>query len=106
METQQELIDTFIKKWSSWYCLEKQADLLMKAMKREIEEIIEAGQPQEITKSYGLCKNCKHYKEDIEYDKVGSCTNAKVMGDKLIFNYCEAFFISEDFGCINYENKT
>ena len=52
------------------------------------------------------CKDCKYFKYDTEYGNqgYGSCGNDEVMFQKIIFNYCDEFYITDDFGCIFFES--
>ena len=53
------------------------------------------------------CKDCEYFKYDPEYGSqgYGYCNNDKVMGQTIIFDYCEAFFIIDNFGCIFFKSK-
>lgn len=53
------------------------------------------------------CRECKFYKEDIDKDGWGDCTNLLVRGrlGAIYIKYCEEFNISEHFGCIYAERK-
>lgn len=52
----------------------------------------------------GLCKDCKHFKYSEDYNNVGDCKHPK-FNEGIVFNHCDDMYVSEDFGCINYESE-
>jgi hypothetical protein len=50
------------------------------------------------------CKDCKHFEYSENYNNVGDCNHPK-FNEGIIFQYCDDMYVSEDFGCINYESK-
>ncbi len=58
-----------------------------------------------ITKEIGQCKNCKYFKEDFEYTGMGSCNNMTVYSNMLIMNHCDMFLISNEFGCLYWQEN-
>ena len=54
------------------------------------------------------CAKCRYYHKDPEYNKLGDCGNSEVRGSnaKIILNYCNEFYIADDFGCIYFEKRS
>jgi len=52
----------------------------------------------------GLCKDCKHFEYSQDYNNVGDCNHPK-FSEGIMFNHCDDMYVSEDFGCINFESK-
>jgi len=46
-----------------------------------------------------ICKECKFFKPDFEYDGLGTCQNDEAT-DKIILGHVDMFLFSEEFGCI------
>lgn len=69
--------------------------------KESVPAETQVSQPSELT-CEKLCKNCKCFKRSQDYNNVGDCEHPK-FSDGIIFSHCDDMYVSEDFGCINFE---
>lgn len=52
-----------------------------------------------------ICRDCKWYACEYEFDIKKNCTNQK-MWDCFCWFYCDSFYLDdENFGCIFWEKK-
>ena len=53
------------------------------------------------------CEYCKYFKYDSEYESqgLGRCDNDEVMQQRIMFENCDEFYITDDFGCIFFEKN-
>lgn len=60
--------------------------------------------PVEPGVSHATCGNCKHYKPSEYLSELGDCKHPKFSENIILYN-CDDMYVSQDFGCINFESK-